>query len=287
MAVRSGLMNHFQILLISLTLGVECILCSFVFARRVQRVLLFFAIYAFTLLANTAGTWIVYQTFGFQSQVAYYFYWSSVLLNGAMRSLAIGELCRYKLRVYHGIWGLVWRMLGGVSMLFLLHAAIDTWGQPNRLAIYSLTLDRDLDIASVAILAALLLIHNYYGLSLEPLQRKIAAGICLVCTVDIVGDTILRSLFTGYLSPILTVNSPPLWSNLQHQFERVEGIWSTVHLFFFMAAMGVWCYALRQPVPAPAKAPELLPADVYRELSPAINLRLSAFNDRLVELLKP
>ena len=35
------------------------------------------------------------------------------------------------------------------------------------------------------------------------------------------------------------------------------------------------------------RAPVLLPAEVYRELSPAINLRLSAFNDRLVELLKP
>jgi hypothetical protein len=35
------------------------------------------------------------------------------------------------------------------------------------------------------------------------------------------------------------------------------------------------------------EAPEMLPAEVYRELSPAINLRLSAFNDRLAELLKP
>jgi hypothetical protein len=280
-------MNHFQTVLTLLTLGIETVLCGIVFTRRVQRVLPFFAIYASTLLVHTIGTWIVYQTFGYHALASYYCYWISLLFNAGARTLAIGELCRYKLRVYQGIWGLVWRLLGGVSMLFLLHAAIDTWGQPNRLAIYSLTLDRDLDIASVAILAALLLIHNYYGLSLEPLQRKIAAGICLVCAVDVVGDTILRSLFMGYLSPILTVNSPPLWSNLQHQFERVGNIWSTIHLFFFIAAMGIWCYALRKPVPAPAKAPQLLPVEVYRELSPAINLRLGAFNDRLVELLKP
>jgi hypothetical protein len=189
--------------------------------------------------------------------------------------------------MYRGIWGLVWRLLVGISMLFLLHAAVDTLGQPNRLAIYSLTLDRDLDIASVAILAALLLIHKYYGFSLEPLQRRIAAGFCLVCAVDVIGDTLLRGLFTGYLSPVLTANGPPLWSTLQHQFERAEDVWSTVHLFCFMTAMGIWCYAVRKPVPAPSKAPVLLPAEVYRELSPAINLRLSAFNDRLVELLKP
>jgi hypothetical protein len=31
----------------------------------------------------------------------------------------------------------------------------------------------------------------------------------------------------------------------------------------------------------------LLPAEVYREMSPAINMRLATFNDRLMELLKP
>jgi hypothetical protein len=253
----------------------------------VQRVLPFFAIYASALLAHTIGMWIVYHTFGFHALAGYYCYWISLLLNAGARSLAIAELCRYKLRVYHGIWGLVWRLLAGVSMLFLLHAAIDIWGQPNRLAIYSLTLDRDLDIASVAILAALLLVHNYYELSLEPLQRKIAAGICLICTVDVIGNTILLSLFTGYLFPLFAANRTPLWSTLEPQIVRAKDIWSTIHLFCFMAAMGIWCYALRKPVPAPAKAPELLPAEVYRELSPAINLRLSAFNDRLVELLKP
>ena len=280
-------MNHLETILSWLTVAFEVVLCGLVFANRVQRVVPFFAAYISAFLANTVTVWLVYRAFGFHALAGYYCYWTSVLLNAGMRSLAIAELCRYKLRAYQGIWGVVWRFLVGISMLFLLHAAFDTWGQPNRLAIYSLTLDRDLDIASVAILAALLLVHDYYGLSLEPLQRKIAAGICLVCAVDVVGDTILRSLFTGYLSPILTANSPPLWSNLQHQFERAEDIWSTVHLFFFMAAMGIWCYALRKPIPAPAKAPELLPAEVYRELSPAINMRLSAFNDRLVELLKP
>ena len=146
---------------------------------------------------------------------------------------------------------------------------------------------QDLDIASVAILAALLLVHNYYGLSLEPLQRKIAAGICLVCAVDVFGDTILISLFTGYLFPLFAANRTPLWSTLEPQILRAKDLYSTFHLFCFMAAMGIWCYAVRKPVPAPAKAPMLLPAEVYREMSPAINLRLSAFNDRLVELLKP
>ena len=206
-----------------------------------------------------------------------------------MRSLAIAELCRYKLRAYRGIWGLVWRVLAGVSMLFLLHAAIDTWGQPNRLAIYSLTLDRDLDIASVAILAALLLIHNYYGLSLEPLQRTIAAGICLVCAVDVIGDTILRSLFTGYLFPFFAANNAALVracsDSILRAYRMIYGARSISSASWLRWESGATRFESR--FRRAAEAPELLPAEVYRELSPAINMRLATFNDRLVELLKP
>jgi hypothetical protein len=35
-----------------------------------------------------------------------------------------------------------------------------------------------------------------------------------------------------------------------------------------------------------AKDPELLPVKVYQEFSPALNMRLRAFNDRLLEMLK-
>ena len=37
----------------------------------------------------------------------------------------------------------------------------------------------------------------------------------------------------------------------------------------------------------PAPEPDLLPAEVYGTLSPAVNLRLRAFNERLQEMLKP
>jgi hypothetical protein len=280
-------MNHLGTILSWLTLAFEAVLCGLLFANRVHRLLPFFAAYASTLLANTVAVWLAYQIFGFRSLVAYFCFWISVLLNAVMRSLAIAELCRYKLRAYRGIWGLVWRMLIGLSILFLLHAAFDTWGQPNRLAIYSLTLDRDLDIASVAILAALLTIHNYYGLSLDRLQKAITAGICFISAVDVINDTILRTLLTSTLFPLFTASRTSLWFALQAHYDRISDLWNTIHLICFMATMGIWCYALRRPISTPAKAPVLLPAEVYRELSPAINLQLSAFNDRLVELLKP
>ena len=280
-------MNPLENLLLWLTLAAVAILCGFVFASKTQKVLPFFAAYSSMLLASAVSVWLVYRMMGFRSLAAYYCYWISLLLNAGMRSLAIAELCRYKLRAYRGIWGLVWRMLAGLSMLFLLHAAFDAWGQPNHLAIYSLTLDRDLDIASVTILTALLLIHNYYGLSLEPLQRAIAAGICLICAVDVIGETTVRNLFTGYLFPYFSADQSSIASAVSHFYGRINDLWGTIHLFCFITAIGIWCNALRKPVPAQAAAPELLPAEVYRELSPAINMRLATFNARLTELLKP
>jgi hypothetical protein len=280
-------MNPLETVLLCLPVAFVTVLCGLVFARKTQRVLPFFAAYSSVLLVSAVSVWLVYRMFGFHSLAAYYCYWLSLPLNAGMRSLAIAELCRYKLLAFRGIWGLVWRALAGFSLLFLLHAAFDAWSQPNHLAMYSLTLDRDLDFASVAILATLLLIHNYYRLSLEPLQRMIAAGIFLVCSVDVIGDTIVGNLFTGYLFPFFAANQSSIGSAVIHFYSRINDLWSSIHLIFFMSAMGIWCYALRRPVPARAQAPELLPAEVYRELSPAINMRLATFNDRLVELLKP
>jgi hypothetical protein len=164
---------------------------------------------------------------------------------------------------------------------------MDAWGQPNKIAIYGMTMDRDLALASIVILAVLLLFRNYYGIALEPLQRAIAFGIGLICAVDVIGNTILRKILTGYLFSWYLSSQKALWPSLRPQVQYVNDMWSTVHLFVFMFTMGIWCYALRRPVLAPSESPVLLPTEVYQELSPAINLRLATFNDRLVELLKP
>jgi hypothetical protein len=280
-------MNHLESFLFWSTLSFEITLCGFVFTSKVQKILPLFAVYAYLALAGSIGVLFTYEYFGISSPISIYVYWGSLLLNATMRSLAIAELCRYGLRAYRGIWGLVWRVLSGLSILLLARAGMDAWGQPNYFAIYGMTIDRDLAFASIVILAILLLFRNYYGIALEPLQRAIAVGICTICAVDVIGNTIFRNLFTGYLFSWFLTSQKVLWPTLRPQVERVNDIWSTVHLFSFMFSMGIWCYALRKPVPAPVETPVLLPAEVYRELSPAINMRLTTFNDRMVELLKP
>jgi hypothetical protein len=280
-------MNSLESFLIWSTLSFEFALCGFVFVRKVQRILPLFAAYTCVLLTCGIGVLLTYAYFGFSSLNSYYAYWGSVVLNAAARSLAIAELCRYGLRAYRGIWALVWRVLASLSILLLVRVAMDARGQPNGVAIYGATLDRDLALASIVILAVLLLIRNYYGLALEPLQRAIAAGICFICAVDVIGNTIFRQLYTGSLFSWFLTSQKSLWPVLRPQIMRVDDIWSTVHLFAFMFTMGIWCFALRKPLPAPSESPVLLPVEVYREMSPAINMRLATFNDRLVGLLKP
>jgi hypothetical protein len=280
-------MNHLENILSWSTLSFEIVLCGFVFTRKVQRILPLFAFYACVQLTRTIGVWLAYEYFGFGSSTSYYAFWGCALLSAAVRSLAIAELCRYGLRAYRGIWALVWRVLVALSILLFAHAVMDARGQPDQFAIYGMTLDRDLALASIVILAVLLLIRNYYGIALETLPRAIAAGICFICAVDVIGNTIFRNIYTGYLFSWFLTSQKALWPALQPQVERVNDLWSMIHLFSFMFSMGIWCFALRKPLPAPSESPVLLPVEVYRELSPAINLRLSAFNERLVELLKP
>jgi hypothetical protein len=74
---------------------------------------------------------------------------------------------------------------------------------------------------------------------------------------------------------------------MNSEVERMRSLWGTIRTSGDIISMGIWCYALRKPLPALARAPVLLPAEVYRELSPAVNLRLRAINDRLLEMMKP
>jgi hypothetical protein len=280
-------MTRLDLILSSLTLGFEIILFSLVYARGLQRRLPFFAAYTTSLLIGMPVALLIYYDFGFRSATSYFAAWIMIGLQTFARSLAVAELCRYGLRAYRGIWGLTWRALIVLAVFLVAHATADAWGQPNRIAIYGLTIERDADISAVAILAALLLIRNYYGFSLDPLSRSIAAGILFLCAADTLNNTMVRDLFAGPLFSWFSSGQAALWPALRPQIERVNELWNFIRFSSFMVSMGIWCFALRKPLPGLAKDPSLLPASVYEEFSPALSLHLRAFNDRLQELLKP
>jgi hypothetical protein len=279
-------MSHSELVLSWSTLAFLILLVALVFTRDLQRRLPFFAAYAAVALACYIALESIYHFFGFRSVTSYYAFWVAEAIDVVMRSLVVAELCRYRLREYQGIWAITRGFLILLSVLFLGHAIIDAWGQPNRLVISSLTFERDINIASVIILILLLLIRTYYGLALEPLHRQIATGICFVCIVEIVNNTIARNLLTGDLFPWYSTDHMYLWAALKPQVDRVHDLWGSVRVFAYMVSMSIWCFALRKPLPAPARVPVLLSDEVYREISSTVNVRLRAFNDRLLEMLE-
>ncbi len=280
-------MTHREILLYFLTLGAEFLLCVLVYLRNLQRRLFFFTTHSTLLLACTLAMPLVYYLFGFRSLTSYHAFWITTGLIIVARGFVIAELCQYELRAYQGVWALAWRFLALLAVFFLGHAAVDAWGQTGGFAIYGLTIERDIAISSIVILLVMLLIRNHYGLTLEPVHMWIAIGICFISIIDIVNNTMLRDTFTGGLFHWFFGRYQTSWSNsMRSQIERVNYLWNLIRTSGLVASVSIWCYALRKPLPAPAQGPELLPAEVYGTLSPAVNLRLRAFNDRLEGMLK-
>jgi hypothetical protein len=155
---------------------------------------------------------------------------------------------------------------------------LDAKGQPNWIAVYGLTIERDIEITSLAILVVLFLIGDYYRVPVASLEKYVAAGFCFFCAVAVVNNTVLRDMLTKYMFS---------WAAMRPEVERVNATWNTIQVAASFVALSIWCFALRKPLPEPSRGPVLLPVEVYQQLSPAVNLRLRAFNDRLQEMLKP
>jgi hypothetical protein len=271
-------MTHYELFLTALITGLEILLCILVWIRHLQNRLPFFTGYAVTILAVTLSQMYVIAIYGYRGSVTtFYYIWISYGCVLLARSATILELFRDIFKPYPGIWGLTWRLLAVLTLIFLVHGAMDAQGQINWLAAGGLTLERDVDIASFLILATMLLIGNYYRLPIESIHKWIALGICFFCAIEYANSSVLRNLLAQYMSSGVATKA---------QVDRMNDWWNTIYVVASAASLGSWCYLLRKPLPEPAKHPVLLPAGIYQELSPAINLRLRAFNDRLEEMLK-
>jgi len=266
------MMTHYELFLDTYIKGFDVLLCILVYARHLHRRLPFFAIYATTILVTSLGTTFVFAYFGFRTAISY----DAVSIASATtlltRSFAIAELCRDTLRAYRGIWALAWRLLGLMTVGFLVHAAIDAQGQPHWLVSYRLTIERDIEISSAAILIAMLLVGSYYRLPVPSVTKWIVGGMCLYCVIQFVNSTVFRN-FAVQVATMAQVN-------------LMNDLWNTVYIGASSVCIGMWCFALRKPLAEPAQEPVLLPAEFYQQLSPEINLQLRSFNDRLLELLK-
>jgi len=270
-------MTPVEILYFVLQACLQSLLFALVLFRGLYRRLPFFSAYATVGFVNIVLAAIVDYHFGAHTFPAYHFYlWASALQISA-RSLAVAELCYDGLRDYRGIWTFAFRFFLFLTAFFLIHGAVDAYNQKSRLFTFAVTLESDAGIASIAILVALLLVRHYYGLQLGLLQRQLAAGVCLLCLMEAVNDSVFQRFLVQY-----AVHPP--WSTwIFHVFD----FWSFIHNWAFFIALGIWCFALRRPLESRAPAPVLLAGETYTQLSPLINYRLRVLNERLLGLMKP
>ena len=239
------------------------IVCALAFRRRLYLQLPFFTTYLALLVARDLTTWGVYLVWGYGSPFAFYYVWLTQAIVLASRAMAIGEIAWRALRQYRGIWALGWRLLCGIALLLLSHAALSARYNTFRINAFLVTAERDLELAAAGTLVAVLAICRYYRIRLEPVHRMVALGLGFYSAIQVLNDNVLRLWGTPYFH-----------------------LWNGIRMVAFGVALVIWLLALRKPLPTAAEAPILLPQHIYDGVAPQVNYRLRLLNQRILEILK-
>ena len=184
-------LSHLTYAIWIVTTGLQVSVCFLAYRRGLNRRLPLFTAYLTLAVIGTGVRWVVYGVFGFGSWTAYDVAWISNGILLAARGLAIGELCFCLLGAYRGIWALAWRILLGVSLLFLIYAGVESSLQRHWLGTFVMALDRDLELTATALLVALLLIGRYYTLEMDHLERAIALGLCAFSATAAIANSLM------------------------------------------------------------------------------------------------
>ena len=243
--------NIFWEITFSLNVGLVLLL----WYRKNHRVLPFFFLYLLLNLVHGVATLASYRIWGFDSFVSFGVAWGGESLVIVARGLAVAEICWFVLAKYRGIWALGWRLFLAAGFVVLAYA-LAVGGHSWKLA--TLTAHRGLELAMAIAVLSLLAFTHYYQVMVEPAARFLAIGFFLYSSFQVLNDTVLERWLTSY-----------------------SALWNVLGTLSFLASLLLWTWALRLTLSYTTLAPELLPEDHYRSLSPAINARLKSLNERL------
>lgn len=229
-------------------------------ARRHYVRLPMFTVYLVGSLAQNVADFLIYQRYGFHSRAAVQSAWGIQFAVIVLRAAAVLEICRLVFANYGGIWAFIWRTLViGVGLVAILSIILSERGFDYAI-LYG---DRGAGLSLAVAIVGLLIFARYYQVEPGDALRSLAIGFFLYACFVVVNDTLLETSKRAY---------GPLWNFL-----------GTVS---FTSSVLVWGWALRRTAWQPADSAKMLPASVYREMSPAVNERLSVLNDRLGNLFK-
>jgi hypothetical protein len=237
---------------------VGLVLISLIFVRRLYREFPFLTTYLGVNLLQTFTQVVVYQVYGFESDVTYSVVWGSQAVVVLSRALATGEFCYRVLGRYVGIWALAMRILlvcGAMVLGLSLYFGKDGF----RYGVMTLEIASESAIATLVV--GTFLFAKYYEALMQLNAVLLGLGLGINSCLKILNDAVLSRYWASY-----------------------AGMWNEVGMVAFAGVLLLWIFAVRATEPVAVPEPERLPVEVYRSLAPHMNRRLADLNEQLVHL---
>ncbi len=247
-----------------LTVILEGVLCAIVVHRRLWRRLPLFTTYVIFKFLVTTALWLIYKRFGYDSDFARYFYWSTESLLLVTRASVCAELCLLAFKNRLGLWVHARTVLISITAAIFVYAAIDAYRQVYFVSRIILSSERGLELSVAILLTSFLLIAGRYRIRIERAPSLIAVGVCVHSAFKILNDSLLKPWLDPHFSS-----------------------WNNVQAISFQVALVIWLFALRKPLPEAQPAPTLLPKDAYLSYAQLIGPRLKDLDRHVQEVMKP
>jgi hypothetical protein len=240
-------------------------LCGILIIRGHFRRLPFFAAYVCLNVTQSLLLYPVFRHYGDHSHIAFLVGWWSEAITLLARLFATVEILHLVLISYRGIWGLAWRLLAATSVVVLVCVDLASRGRSDLALTRA---DRGYHLIFAVALISCLVLIRYYFIHVEPVYKVLLVGFCFYSCVRILLDTILYDY------------------SYQPRHSHSDLIWPIVVVLPYLIVVLFWGAALVYPLPETRKQQVVLPASVYRRISPEINLRLQAINQQLINFWK-
>jgi hypothetical protein len=244
-----------QSLLWAATFGMEAVLLVLLIVRKQYREYPFFSTYILGVLLQSAVLFLSYWRWGFDSLISVRIAWISQGLALSLRALVVMELCRRLVGPYRGIWALTWRILLACSAVVLSYSLLVS---RFSVQVAIVNADRGLELTIATVVVVLFLFATYYGIVPETRIHFLAIGLCLYSCFYVIND-----------------------SFLERWMEPFSKVWNFMGMVSFLASMVLWFWGFRKQQTTEASNAVLLPKEIYKSLSPQLNLHLRQLNDRL------
>jgi hypothetical protein len=240
-------------------------LCGILIILGHFRRLPFFTAYVCLNIAQSLLLYQIFRYYGDHSHIAFLVGWWSEAITLLARLLATVEILHLVLISYRGIWGLAWRLLAATSVVVLVCVGVASRGRP---VLALMRADRGYHLIFAVALISCLVLIRYYFIHVETVYKVLLVGFCFYSCVKILLNTILYDFL------------------YQQQHSPYAFIWQIVVVSPYLIVVLFWSVALVHPLPETRKQQVVLPASVYRRISPEINLRLQAINQQLINFWK-